>query len=205
MLVYSTQLDGVIISEIPLPILQENLWITVAAFPAVKGQNGWALPSASCCGESKLLRLSIQHAFQTPCFDTKDSSHPAWTTAGHHMCIQTRGCKYSNELLMMSGMALETCWAFNQLRNNKFYYKVASCWLFLLIHQGQFTVTSSQTAEVIRHRNCTGSYFQRISECADYATPKQSSTWQEARLYTNTTTKCQACLRDAGGHIQRAI
>jgi len=34
---------------------------------------------------------------------------------------------------MMSGMPLETCWAFNKLWNNKFYYKVASCWLFLLI------------------------------------------------------------------------
>jgi hypothetical protein len=36
------------------------------------------------------------------------------------------------ELLMMSGMPLETCWAFNDRLNNKFYYKVASCWLFLL-------------------------------------------------------------------------
>jgi hypothetical protein len=34
----------------------------------------------------------------------------------------------------MSCMQLETCWAFNKLWNNKFYYKVASCWLFLLIH-----------------------------------------------------------------------
>jgi len=37
------------------------------------------------------------------------------------------------ELMMMSGVPLETCWAFNKLWNN-FYYKVASCWLFLLIH-----------------------------------------------------------------------
>jgi hypothetical protein len=36
------------------------------------------------------------------------------------------------ELLMMSGIPLETCWAFNERWNNKFYYKVASCWLFLL-------------------------------------------------------------------------
>ena len=36
------------------------------------------------------------------------------------------------ELLMMSGMPLETCWAFSERWNNKFYYKVASCWLFLL-------------------------------------------------------------------------
>jgi hypothetical protein len=38
------------------------------------------------------------------------------------------------ELLMMSGVTLETCWAFNKRWNNKFYYKVASCWLFLLSH-----------------------------------------------------------------------
>jgi hypothetical protein len=34
---------------------------------------------------------------------------------------------------MMSGMPLETCWAFNKLWNDKFYCKVASCWLFILI------------------------------------------------------------------------
>ena len=38
------------------------------------------------------------------------------------------------ELLMLSGMPLETCWAFSKFWNNKFYYKVASCWLFLPIH-----------------------------------------------------------------------
>ena len=57
-----------------------------------------------------------------------------WTMAGHHMCIYTRGCKYILELLMMSGMPLETRWAFNKLWNNKFCYNVACCWLFLLIH-----------------------------------------------------------------------
>jgi hypothetical protein len=36
------------------------------------------------------------------------------------------------ELLMMSGVPVETCWAFNERWNNKFYYKIASCWLFIL-------------------------------------------------------------------------
>jgi hypothetical protein len=45
------------------------------------------------------------------------SSHPAWTM-----------------VTMVSGMPLETCWAFNKFWNNKFYYKVASCWLFLLVY-----------------------------------------------------------------------
>jgi len=38
------------------------------------------------------------------------------------------------ELLMMSGVLLETCWAFSERWIKKFYYKVASCWLFLLSH-----------------------------------------------------------------------
>jgi hypothetical protein len=56
------------------------------------------------------------------------SSHSDLTTAGHHrLQIQL-------ELLMMSGMPVETCSAFNERWNNKFHYKVASCWLFLLSH-----------------------------------------------------------------------
>jgi predicted DCC family thiol-disulfide oxidoreductase YuxK len=35
------------------------------------------------------------------------------------------------ELLIMSGVSLETCWAIKKHWNNKFYYTVASCWLFL--------------------------------------------------------------------------
>ena len=35
---------------------------------------------------------------------------------------------------MMSDVPLETCWAFNERWNNKFCYKVASCWLFPLNH-----------------------------------------------------------------------
>jgi hypothetical protein len=34
------------------------------------------------------------------------------------------------ELLMMSGVPLETCWAFNKLWNNAFCYNAASCWYF---------------------------------------------------------------------------
>ena len=39
------------------------------------------------------------------------------------------------ELLMMSGVSLETCWAIKKHWNNKFYYTVASCWLFLYDNQ----------------------------------------------------------------------
>ena len=59
--------------------------------------------------------------------------HSNLATPGHHMGIKTRGCKHSLELLMMSGIRLETCWAFNRLWNNKFYYKAAFCWYFFWI------------------------------------------------------------------------
>jgi hypothetical protein len=71
------------------------------------------------CGDRLLPKLS-----------GKSISHSALTTAGHHMGLQTRGCKYSLELLMMSGVPLGIYWAFNKLWNNKFYYKAASCWYF---------------------------------------------------------------------------
>jgi hypothetical protein len=32
---------------------------------------------------------------------------------------------------MMFSVSLKTCWAIKKHRNNKFYYTVASCWLFL--------------------------------------------------------------------------
>ena len=38
------------------------------------------------------------------------------------------------EHLTMSGIPLEICLAFNERWNNKFCYKVVSCWLFLLNH-----------------------------------------------------------------------
>ena len=48
-----------------------------------------------------------------------------------HACVNQR-LQIQLELLMMSDLPLETCWAFNERWNNKFCYKVASCWLFLL-------------------------------------------------------------------------
>jgi len=58
------------------------------------------------------------------------------------------------ELLMMSGMPLETCWAFNERWNNKLYYKVASCWLFLLI---VIWVCFENSVEKVKfHYNLTG-------------------------------------------------
>ena len=49
---------------------------------------------------------------------------------------------------MMSGMPLETGWAVNERWNNKFYYKVASCWLFLLSETLHVSDSSS-----VRHQD----------------------------------------------------
>jgi hypothetical protein len=63
-----------------------------------------------------------------PCIVVK-----SWLDYGRSLhAYVNRRLQIELELLMMSGGPLETCWAFNERRNNKFYYKVASCWLFLL-------------------------------------------------------------------------
>jgi len=41
---------------------------------------------------------------------------------------------------MMSGVPLETRRAFNERWNDKFCYKVASCWLFLLNHKYYYLI-----------------------------------------------------------------
>jgi hypothetical protein len=72
------------------------------------------------CGEEPLSRLSGKWIHFPLSLGNSRSPY------GH----KTRGCKYSLELLMMSGVLLETCWVFNKLWNNKFYYKAAFCWYF---------------------------------------------------------------------------
>jgi len=56
-----------------------------------------------------------------------------WLRPSPHAYVNQR-LQIELKLLMMSGMPLETCWAINERWNNKFYYKVASCWLFPLSH-----------------------------------------------------------------------
>jgi hypothetical protein len=56
---------------------------------------------------------------------------------------------------MMRGVSLETCWAIDKHWNNKFYYTVTSCWLFLYdlyydarIHEHQVYQTSTCLVDV---------------------------------------------------------
>jgi hypothetical protein len=44
---------------------------------------------------------------------------------------KTRGCHCSFSLLMMGGVSPETCWALYEYKIIKFWYIVASCWIFL--------------------------------------------------------------------------
>jgi hypothetical protein len=74
----------------------------------------------------------------------------------------------SLKLLMMSGMPLETCWAFNKLRNNKFYYKAASCWYFYWviydarIHEYQIYMLSNR---LVHTTTCFGPVYWPSSGC----------------------------------------
>jgi hypothetical protein len=60
---------------------------------------------------------------------------------------------------MMSGMPLETCSAFNERWINTFYYKVASCWLFLLVRHDETNSRNSQFRE-----RAQKSIHQKITE-----------------------------------------
>jgi hypothetical protein len=57
----------------------------------------------------------------------------SWQQPVTTCACKSEAAKYCLELLMMSGVLLETCWAFNKRWNNKFYYKVASSCSFILI------------------------------------------------------------------------
>ena len=61
------------------------------------------------------------------------SFHSAMTAAGSQpqMYVKPEAAITVFELLMIRAVLLETCWAIKKLWNNKFYYTVASCWLFL--------------------------------------------------------------------------
>jgi hypothetical protein len=117
-------------------------------------------PTRGCCAIKTIKQHSLRpdFVFNVDCRLTSSGGlHLMWCILVHFIfmdpCIvvwlrrNNQQDAYLNqrlqiqlELLMMSGVPLETCWAFNERWNNKFYYKVASCWLFLLRHLGTFLV-----------------------------------------------------------------
>jgi len=67
----------------------------------------------------------MQYGIQVPTFAVAGSCQQPQTYGKPEAAITVF------ELLMMSGVSLETCWAIKKHWNNKFYYTVASCWFFL--------------------------------------------------------------------------
>jgi predicted DCC family thiol-disulfide oxidoreductase YuxK len=62
----------------------------------------------------------------------EQSSHSTMTTAGQTQTyVKPEAAITVFERLVMSDVLLETCQAIKKHWNNKFYYTVASCWLFL--------------------------------------------------------------------------
>jgi hypothetical protein len=59
------------------------------------------------------------------------SGHCATTRPTTFYVCKTRGCQCCFRLLMMGGVSPETCWASHKYGIIKFWYIVASCWIFL--------------------------------------------------------------------------
>jgi len=70
------------------------------------------------------------------------------------------------ELLMMSGVSLETCWAIKKHSNDKVYYTVSSCWLFLydLYYDARFH-------EHLVSDNVRGKHEPNVFSFCDYMLP----------------------------------
>ena len=64
---------------------------------------------------------------------------------------KTRGCKCSFRLLMMSSVSPETCWALYKYGIIKFWYIVASCWIFLYELYYDARIHEHPTIELFSH------------------------------------------------------
>jgi len=58
-------------------------------------------------------------------------AHCVWRRPTTFHVWKTRGCQSNFRLLMMGGVSPETCWASYEYGIIKFWYIVASCWIFL--------------------------------------------------------------------------
>jgi len=71
-----------------------------------------------------------------------------------HVC-KTRGCQCSFRLLMMDGVSPETCWALYKYGVIKFWYIVASCWIFLYeLHSFHFQHICFQYRQLAHQISC---------------------------------------------------
>jgi hypothetical protein len=110
---------------------------------------------------------------------------------------------------MMGGMPLETCWAFNKLWNNKFYYKAASCWYFYWviydarIHEYQIYSLVFQvlhTCSVFYSSNSTFQHRAVRSKlvCAvfsSYFRAEQNPSWLDNTAVRAAQVSCTSCVQ----------
>ena len=76
------------------------------------------------------------------------------------------------ELLMMSGVSHETCWAIKKHKNNKFYYTAASCWFFLWDLCYDARIHEHQTFKVLLKINCLMRFCELTAVYLSYETLK---------------------------------
>jgi hypothetical protein len=74
--------------------------------------------------------------------------HPPTTRPTTFHACKTRGCQCSFRLLMMGGVSPETCWASYKYQI-KFWYTVASCWIFCV----KYTMMRRSTNIMLMFKN----------------------------------------------------
>ena len=114
-------------SSISSPLAADSsscLTYTVAVYAVLSSWLWTERPSETCTAFHKNKYSSRSHP-RLHTFVVADSCRQPQTYVKPETVITVF------ELLMISGVSLETCWAIKKHWNNKFYYTVASCWLFL--------------------------------------------------------------------------
>ena len=82
-------------------------------------------------GDTPPIIRSLKLHWQSLVFHTQCSwQRPPTPCSTNFHKWKTRGCQCSFRLLMMGGVSPETCWASYKYGTIKFWYIVASCWIF---------------------------------------------------------------------------
>jgi len=86
---------------------------------------------------SEALNLYLQPLIYIPMWWPVVPTQP-WQWPVTTWVYKPEATNTSLELLMKSGVPLETCWAFRKLWNNKFCYIAASCWYFYWVCESSY-------------------------------------------------------------------